>query len=56
MSRITVSAAIELIPDDYIGYPDVSITLKCKQAERWKAELVRDALISSDCYDEEEKQ
>ena len=51
MPRITITTTIEIIPDHYQGYPDVHVTLVCKQADRWKAELVQNTLDNSDCYD-----
>ena len=54
MPRITLTTTIELIPDHYQNYPDVHVTLVCKQAGRWKAELIQAALADSDCYDMED--
>ena len=51
MSRITISIDTEHIPDRFEGWPDVSIVLKCKLKDKYKAELIADLIAGMDCFD-----
>ena len=51
MSRIKISIGIELIPERFVGWPDVSVVLKCKPGNKYKAELLADLIRGMDCFD-----
>lgn len=50
---ITISINIEEIPEEYKNYPEVSITLKCRPSERWKAEMLACNIRAIESYTEE---
>lgn len=51
MSRITISIDTEYIPDRFVGWPDVTIVLRCRPKDKYKAELVADLIAGMDCFD-----
>lgn len=54
MSRITISIDTEHISEQFQGWPDVSIVLRCKPKDKFKAELVADLIAGMDCFDVED--